>query len=1347
MRQKRSIVWLFVLEFLLASIGCIQADDIKEIRFSHVGLEDGLSHSTVFAIAQEQNGYLWFITSDGVNKYDGYSLKVYRHQYNNPYSIASDLARCIAIDEKNRVWIGTREGLSLYDHGLDAFQNYYYKKGDKNIGFTSIVSMDKDRLMLGTSEGIVLFDITSKRFLNDTLSSSLHILKSQTFTKSENSIYIGTRKGIYVYELGNGQFQHLLELPVDVQIQAILCQMNNLIWIATEGEGLYLYNRNTQKLNNYRYEDGTSGLNSNFVRSLALDEENRLWIGTYNGLNIYRESDIRFLSIKNLELQAGSLSQNSVRSIFKDSQGGMWLGTYWGGVNYYHPLRNRFQNIKHIPYTNSISNNVVTCIVEDWKNNLWIGTSDGGLNFYNNTTKSYKNYTFGDNRIFKDIKTVYVDEKHNKVYVGAHAAGFMEIDRETGKQVFFERQNCGIPSNNIYSIIGDSAHGLWIASLECLMHFDIHDRKFTVIDKDADGNRIQQYGRLLFRDSQNRLWLGGETGLSVFDTKGMSLYANHDYSIPTALSQSFVNCFHESSEGIWIGTRTGLFMLGREDIFHYTTNHGLPSNIIHGILEDSFGRLWISTNQGLCCFNPENKKVHNYTSSDGLQSNQFNVGACCHTASGNMMFGGINGITCFKPETLVDNPYSPKPIINKLFIYNKEVYPNDDTGVLSDNIENTTSITLHAAQNSFALSFVVPNYIAGRHNTFSYKLEGYDNEWYTQKNNHVATYSNLPAGKYTFVVKAANNDGKWSEESSALQIVILPLWYRTWWFVMILIIFIIFLLSGILRFFWMRKQHATQIKMQELDKKKQEEISQMKIRFYVDISHELRTPLTLIVSPLQELLGHITGHWEQEKLLYIQRNTNRLLHLVNQLMDYRRAELGIFELKARYGNAYQRVLNSFVNYENISKRKEIDYNFYSDLQNEDVLFDGNYMDLIVNNLLSNAFKYTENGESITVRLFRQDRDVVIQVADTGIGIPTEKQKKVFDRFYQVEKAHEGSGIGLSLIQRLVELHHGKIILQSQVGEGSIFSVYLPQDESLYCPHEITGTSEVFEEQRTYSINVHDNYTGNEVVAEQGVFSENEGSKKRETILVVEDNKELRRYIVNGLNEKYNVIEAGNGQIAYDLLKTDKENTVDLVITDVMMPEMNGIQLCKLIKQDFKICHIPIYILSAKADLKDQLEGLKIGAVDYIAKPFSMEILKAKIQNMLRMRYRMLETFSISTEIEPEKIANNAMDEELIKRAISVVERNMDNVEFSTEQFAREMNMSRSNLHLKLKAITGKSAIEFIHKIRFNRACQLLKEGKYNVSEISLMVGYSTPSYFALRFKKYMGCLPTEYGKR
>lgn len=1344
--------------FSLLLLTCVPAWTVAStdgIRFTHIGLEQGLSHSTIFAIDQDREGNLWFATYDGVNKYNGYQFTVYRHHYMDTASIASDIARCVAVDTSNRVWIGTRDGLSLYNRRNDRFANYtYYDAKGKPVTVTAIVPIRKDQLMVGTTGGVLLFDAHRGRFLSDTLPAPLHALQPTVLTRADGNVYIGVRGGIYTYNTIEGTLNHLLTLPHDAKPHTLLCQMHTRLWIGTEGYGLYLYDLRTRQLKSYRCGQ-TPGLASDYVRSLALDTQNRLWIGTYSGLSIYDEGQDTFRSMTSQTNDEGSLSQNSVRCIFKDNQGGMWLGTYWGGLNYYHPLCDRFRYIRHSPSANSLSDNVVSCIVEDHDNNLWIGTSDGGLNRYNRSTQTFTNYLFDDGRHredmqpFRDIKTVYVDETRDKVYVGAHASGIMVLDRTTGQNHFLTRANSNLPTNNVYSILPDSAGQLLIGTLEHLLRFDPDRRSFTVIAHDAHNQPLPDDARLLYRDSRSRLWIGGETGCAAYHRHAGGLTPATDCAIAPALRHSFVNCFYESADGtLWAGTRDGLFALPADtstSYRHYTTDDGLPSNVIYGILQDSYKRLWISSNQGLSCLQPETGRLRNYTVADGLQSNQFNANSCCRLRDGSMLFGGINGITLFRPETIVNNPYTPRPVINKLFVFNREVLPGDDTGILQESIDNVDHITLASSQNSFAISFVVSNYIAGQHNTFSYRMEGYDNQWYTRDDTGPVSYSNLPAGNYTFYVKAANNDGKWNREPASLHIRVLPVWYRTWWAYTLSALALIGLAGGIIRYFWLRKSMQTKILMERLDKEKREEINQMTIRFYVNISHELRTPLTLIVAPLQELLSRISGQWERERLLYIQRNTRRLLHLVNQLMDYRRAELGIFKLAPVHANAYRRIESCFLNYDNLARRKDIDYNFYSELQERNVLFDPNYLDLIFNNLLSNAFKFTGEGGSVTVKLYLEGDDLVLQVADTGIGIPHDQQARIFQRFYQVDNTHSGSGIGLSLVQKLVQSHHGCITLDSEPGKGSVFTVRLPQAPSAYTPQELAAATDANNQLQAYSTNAHDAYVDEEPDDSYTVDSNDDSStSKRGTVLIVEDNDELRQYIVEGLSTHFNILKANNGQQALELLK---DHEVDLIITDVMMPVMDGVKFCKLVKQNLRTCHIPVYMLSARTDLHSQMQGLQVGADDYIPKPFSIEVLEAKIANVLRTRYRNFERYSSSTEIEPQKLANNALDEELLKRAIAVVEKNIDNVDFSTEQFAREMNMSRSNLHLKLKAITGKSAIDFIYKIRFKRACQLLKEGRYSVSEISYKVGYNTPSYFAARFKKYVGCLPTEYAKK
>lgn len=1348
-KLKKIVIYLF---FLCLGMHSAFSETPEQITFSYISINEGLSQSTVFSIDQDKRGNMWFATYDGVNKYDGYAFTVYQHNEDDPNSIANDISRIVKTDSQGRVWIGTRDGLSRYDEEKDIFQNFFYEKNGKHLQVNGIEEISPEQLLISTPEGLIMFDIKESKFIDDSFSTAMHKTIASTLYRQDDQIYIGTSTdGLYTYSITQKTFEKVIPILGTKQIQAILQQSPTRIWVATEGAGLFLINPKTKEIKNYLHSPSNpKSISSNYIRSLAMDSQNRLWIGTFNDLNIYHEGTDSFASYSSNPVENGSLSQRSVRSIFMDSQGGMWLGTYFGGLNYYHPIRNRFKNIRNIPYKNSLSDNVVSCIVEDKDKNLWIGTNDGGLNLYNPITQRFTSYTLQEDESARgigsnNIKAVYVDEKKSLVYIGTHAGGLSILHRNSGQVENFNQRNSQLVNENVYAILPDGEGNLWLGTLSALVRFNPEQRSFTTIEKEKDGTPVvSKQITTLFRDSHKRLWIGGEEGLSVFKQEGLDIQKASILPVSN-VTKLFTNCIYEASNGvIWVGTREGFYCFNEKDkqIKRYNTTNGLPNNVVYGILEDSFGRLWLSTNRGISCFNPETEKFRNFTESDGLQSNQFNTASYCRTSVGQMYFGGINGITTFRPELLLDNPYTPPVVITKLQLFNKVVRPDDETGILTKNISETKSITLKSWQTAFSIEFVVSNYISGQHNTFAYKLEGYDKEWYYLTDSRTVSYSNLPQGTYQFLVKAANSDGKWNPIPTALEIIVLPIWYKTWWALLIFFATFAGFITFVFRFFWMRKSMEAQLEIERRDKEHQEEINQMKMRFFINISHELRTPLTLILTPLQEIINKISDRWTRNQLEYIQRNANRLLHLVNQLMDYRRAELGVFELKAKKGNAHQLIQDNFLFYDKLARHKKITYTLHSELEDKEVLFDANYLELIVNNLLSNAFKYTESGQSITVTLKEENGWLLLQVSDTGIGIPINKQGKIFERFYQIESEHVGSGIGLSLVQRLIELHHGRIELDSEENKGSTFSVYLPQDLSVYKPSELASNDEQNEEEQVYSTNSKAMYfIDTEKVENESVES---GDKKRGTILIVEDNNEIRRYLSNGLADLFNTLEAGNGEEALEKLK---DNEVDVIVTDVMMPVMDGIKLCKNVKQNIRTCHIPVIILSAKTDIKDQMEGLQMGADDYIPKPFSLAILTTKIQNMMRTRRRMLERYSKSLEVEPEKITFNAMDEALLKRAVAIVEKNMDNIEFSTDEFAREMNMSRSNLHLKLKAITGESTIDFIRKIRFNEAAKLLKDGRYTIAEVSTMVGFNTPSYFATSFKKYFGCLPTEYIKK
>lgn len=1329
---------------------------VPSINFVHIGLKNGLSQSTIFDITQDKRGNLWFATYDGLNKYNGYDFTVYRHDDADASSLPGDIVRTVELDSKGRLWIGTDEGLSLYLPDEERFRNY---RADSlkpaPVGY--IEEIGEDRLMVASHLGLMRFDARSCSFSEVRLPGMAHTLSVTALKRHGDCLYIGTqRQGIFVYSTTDGSLRRLpLPEVMNTNVLSFLPQSPACLWIATEGKGLFRYDLQSGGVIRYGSGDG-SGLSSDFVRTLALDSQNRLWVGTVNGLNIYDEASGSFVPYDYHPFRPESLSQTSVRSLFLDNQEGMWVGTYFGGINYYHPQKRRFRNIQSTPEANSLNDKVTECIVEDGEGGLWIGTNNGGVNHYDARSGRFTHYTKRDGLRSNNIKSLLLDEENGLVYIGTHTGGLSVLHRRTGRIESYYAADM----RNVYALLPASDGRVWMSNLTAFSRFDPKTRKIEFVTADVDGNPIAlKRATTLFRDSRQRLWMCGEEGISTYVEAEGGLRSCPVLPAGSPLLHKFVNSIYEARNGIfWISTWNGLYSFDeqRGELKQYTSAHGLSNNVVHGVLEDSYGKLWVSTNRGLSCFYPQSGSFRNYTDDDGLQSNQFTNNSVCRTRSGQMYFGGINGITTFHPDKLVDNPYIPPVVITGLTLFNKPVRPNDDTGILQKSISQTRGITLNAAQRMFSLEFVVSNYIAGTHNTFAYKLEGYDKEWYYLHASHTASYSNLPAGTYRFLVKAANNDGKWNETPTELEITVLPVWYRTWWALSLFVLLSAAVVMLVIRYFWIRKSMEARLQMERIDKERQAEVNEMKLRFFINISHELRTPLTLILAPVQEMLEKVNDRWIHRQLEHIQRSTNRLLHLVNQLMDYRRAELGVFHLGVRPVVLHDIIKKDFLFYERVAAEKQISYDFCSDMEGREVLCDPGYMELIANNLLSNAFKYTGTGKSITVTLKESGGQLLLQVADTGEGIPPEKQRRIFERFYQGDGEHAGSGIGLSLVQRLVELHHGRIELESRVGEGSTFSIWLPATEDAYKPEERAdrpGQQEV----AAHTTNQPDFYVADAEAGEGqaeaaglpgAIMGEEEdaaveGTRRKEQLLIVEDEADIRRYLGDELGKTYRVLTAGNGEEALALLK---EQEVDLVLTDVMMPGMDGLQLCRHIKQNLRTCHIPVIILSAKADLKEQLGGLQTGADDYIPKPFSLAIVAAKIRNTFRTRYHAMERYANSVEIKPEEVALNPLDEKLLKTAVEIVEKHMDDADFTTDLFAREMCMSRSNLHLKLKALTGEAANEFIRKIRFNRACQLLKEGKYTVAEISTMVGYNAPSYFSSSFKKYFGCLPSEYGK-
>lgn len=1328
--MKANSLLLFFVSFLL-SVGSYAQRADKDIQFMHIGSAQGLSNNTVMSIVEDKYDMLWFATFDGLNRYDGYTFKKYHHQPSNEGSILSDLLRVLFIDNDDQLWIGSKGGLSLYIREKDSFENFILTDSyGKESQINTIIEYNEDQLMIGSDIGLNLFDKAKKEFVEFPQINNKEIVV-RSLSKQNNSILIGTDDGLYIYDLSKKYFTTVHSQLSNVVIQSILSLSETKTWIGTEGSGLYLLNLQTGEIEVFRNdpEDNTT-IASDYIRSLAIDSQFQLWVGTFNGLSLLKNGAESFENYNNL-FKKGSLSQNSIRTIFKDSQDGMWLGTFYGGLNYYHPLKNQFGYMEPSPNGMSLNDKVLSCILEDEDSReIWLGTNDNGINVYNPHTQSFRFINKDNNPalVSNNIK-VFLNSKNNKhIYVGIHGGGLLRMNKKTGDAI-----KINLPSENVYALSYGLDNDVWIGTLEGLFCYNETTDEVKQV-KQYNPNAAEVY--YLNKDSKNRLWIGGEKSLSVYSLLNDTFIDDISNQFDLLDANRTVNSIVEDEKNtIWIGTYAGLSYYdedkGRFEI--YSIEDGLSNNVVYGIIDDSNGNLWISTNNGLNVLNPKTNEINQYFGVDGLPFNQFNRYSFCKTKNGLFYFGGVNGLITFYPESLKKNPVTLQPRISKIQIANKEVTSFDNTGVLQNDILETDEITLKRTQTNIGLEIVVSNYLSGKHNLFAYKLDGFDDEWIYTSDNRFITYSNIPPGKYTFLLKAANNNGVWSDKITKLGITVLPYWWETWWAIGLFIAIALVLAYIFYRFMRQRQLLKQQVEIDLIEREKMKEVNQMKMRFFINVSHEFKTPLSLIISPIQEMIERNQDTWAASQLNIVYKNASKLLHLVNQLMDYRRTELGVLELNVSEIVPEKIILNTYILFERLAQKKNIEYNLENETGDNHFLIDSNYFEMILSNLLSNAFKFTPQNGMITVRVKEDSNNLILEVEDDGCGIQKDKQALIFDRYYQIENSDIGTGIGLSLVKKLVEQHHGTITVKSEENVGSVFTVLFPKKHKGYDETIVKDTKLI-----PASKDSHVDHLGSIEDFDNDV---NTIDDKDKLILLVEDDEDILNYLSNQLSERYQIVKAKNGVEALEKM-SDLE--VDLVVTDVMMDKMDGVKLCKKIKQNIQTCHIPVIMLSAKSNVEDQLKGFQVGADDYVSKPFTFSVLSAKIQNMLKSRKVIKEFYSKSLDFEPEKVTFNELDKEILANAKNVVLTNIDNAKFSAQTFSTEMGMSRSNLHLKLKALTGESTIDFIKKIRFSEASKLLLDGRYNIAEISTMVGFNSPSYFATSFKKHFGCLPTEY---
>uniref|UniRef100_UPI00373FCD70 hybrid sensor histidine kinase/response regulator transcription factor n=1 Tax=Niabella soli TaxID=446683 RepID=UPI00373FCD70 len=1075
------------------------------------------------------------------------------------------------------------------------------------------------------------------------------------------------------------------------------------------------------------------------MRSILSKNNDELWVGTQEGLSVLNLKTKTFSNFQNNGNDAKSLSQNSIYSLFKDANGSIWVGTYFGGVNRVDAFSTPFKVIRNDGKGNTLNNNVVSSIVEDNNGNLWIGTEGGGLNFFdrrNNRYTEYKNDITNPASIASNlVKFVYLDAEEN-VWCGTHGGGLNVLDRQSGvfKHYLYTPNQVHSARMEVSAMATDNLGRFWVISTSGIYLFQKNGTHLTPLTFDNGLEALKQVqASTIYKDPSGIVWLGGTPGLySVAGNKVTVI--NKNINVNSILP--------DGNGNIWLTQRNGpttIYNIRSKQFYDYKNILG-QRNIV-GLLKDHNGQLWLSTDVGLIRFDPARKSATTYTTADGLAGKEFNYNSFLADSKGEFFFGGYHGITHFFPEQVVINNYRSPLVFTGLLLNNDEVRIDEKKGPLKNNIDQTNAIVFKHDQNLFSINFALLNYIKSNKNKYLIKLSGFDNNW-KQVRAPSATYTNLPAGEYLLEVKGANNDEVWTGPI-ALKITVLPPFWRSnlaYLIYMLLLSAILFLL---VRFFFMRALL-----------KKEDELHQIKLNFFTNVSHEIRTHLTLIMAPIEKLL-HINKeqNFTSQQLTQIKNNSDRLLSLVSELMDFRKAEANHLNLQVEETELIAFLQQIYVSFSELSLAKKISISYTHNTKEAWLFVDKKQLEKVFFNLLANAFKFTPEGGRIALKVNHQQQATEITVLDSGIGIAPKYMQKLFTNYFQVQDhglQNTGYGLGLSIAKKIVELHHGKLRVEStqQKTEGTEGSTCFTVTLLPGAGHFNTDTQVHLvapAAKKSVAAPLHP------LRPEPLPAISGRPHRQPYTVLIAEDNPELRALLKQELEHYYNILLAPDGAAALEMVT---ESIPDLVISDIMMPRLNGDILCRKIKEDERTNHIPVLLLTAKSTQNDQIEGLEKGADAYITKPFSTQVLELTIQNLLetqqKLQQRLRKEFTLhlaANRTGDNKDAAVKTESDFLNHVIGIITAHLEDPDFGVEKLSRKVAMSTPVLYKKLRALTNMSVNELIKNIRFKKAAELVLQKNMTINEISFAVGYDNRKYFSKEFKKHFGVAPSEYAGR
>lgn len=1335
----------------------------NKYRLKNISTTDGLSQSSVIAIHQDKFGQMWFGTRDGLNKYDGSKFTIFRNDVTNKNSISNNDILSIEEDNTGKIWVGTYNGLNCYDPVKNKFTRYLHTKTSHSISGNAIWSIKEigDEMWFGTSKGLTIYNKKSKQFISafhsDTDASTLPSNNILSILKTKKGkIWIGTTKGLcQLTGRKNGKlaFKNYPLNTIDLlNVQAITEDNLGNLWVGTKNKGLLKFDKTSNAFVSFLADEKIREINTD-IRSLAIDNQGSLWIGAYDGIYILGKDK----SIQKINNSNNSNGIDKVKSVYMDRKGSVWIGCYYKGVNIWDISNVNFsnynQNSKKIP----MSFDVVSSIISDKNHNIYFGTEGGGITIYNSTTEtvSYINSKSGQN-IKNDIKSMCLSG--DILWIGTYSKGlsaYNVVSKRMEDNRIAADLNILLKESGVYSIKTEGNNILWIGTFgKGLIRYNIISKTFETIGNDIDKPNYltNNIVRAILVDPKKGLWVGTQNGLNFIPSNNFApnkYQIKHYFFDSASLSgDDILTLFQDSQKKIWVGTKAkGLHYFDGKKFNQINLKVGnTVITSIHSILEDDDKNLWISTNQGIIKYSTKLKTVVIYDQKDGLASNEFNDNAALKLDSNQFYFGSPSGATYFDAKKISLNPYAPQVLITNLKIKNQTIQANDSIGILEKSIGYTKTITLDYDKANFSIDFAIPNYIRSKNNQYSYRLVGLENNWTTTKSTE-AIFAIQNPGTYTFEVRGSNNDGVWNKVPTTLTVIVNPAPWRSIWAFLLYGIVIGLGLYGLI---WIMKSKARlkqKLELEYLETKRIEENNIAKLDFFTNISHEFRTPLTLILGPLQQILANYNGTNEMyKKLLVIEGSANHLLGLINRLMDFRKLENHQVTLESAEGNIVKFTKEIFLSFIEYAKDGGYNYTFESSEEEIPVYFDRYKLERVFYNLISNAFRYTPKGGNIHLKISHDNENLFIAIEDSGVGIAAEHIDKIFDLFFEVplhnniqKNYNKGTGIGLSIVKNIVKLHKGNIEVTNKETEGVVFKVTLPLGRTHLLDSEIITDFKISDDIDQYKAQLE-----TVEITEPEDIDDFVVNDEKQTILIVEDHKVLRSFMKNLLKEDYNIIEAENGKVAFEKAL---QHVPNLIISDVIMPEMVGTELCSKIKANLKTSHIPVILLTSRTSLVYKFEGLESGADDYISKPFNLIEFKLRVKNLLNSTERLKNKFSSEDNFIPSEITVSSLDEELLKKAFKIVEENISNEQFDIPFFCTELGVSRTMLFLKIKAWTNYTPNEFIHEIRLKRAAQLLEQNKLNVSEISYKVGFNNPKYFSKCFQKKYGETPTQFADK